>query len=273
MTKIDTSSRPQQVTSSGNSNIDRPEVTTSQPYRLTVKRGVLAVIIMYLCQILAGIGLSYFFKFFDTPGGIFGSVDIQMIGMFSALIGGIIVLLLFWTDIRRLGRSFYPQIGLVPSILKIKHAVFLVFSVVTATHFLAWIYRSVILPLFGQGGIIGGGSQMFEHISETGSIGGMAAFLILALVVGPVMEEVVFRGYLQSSLSRRMPQWLAITVTSLIFMAGHGPIVLWPMYFVYSIAWGWIFIRTKSLKMAILIHVLSNLFYTIVGFAGWEILA
>ncbi len=26
-------------------------------------------------------------------------------------------------------------------------------------------------------------------------------------------------------------------------------------------------------KMAVLIHVLSNLFYAIVGFAGWDILA
>ena len=34
-----------------------------------------------------------------------------------------------------------------------------------------------------------------------------------------------------------------------------------------------VMIRTGSLRMAILVHVLSNLFYAIVGFAGWEILA
>jgi membrane protease YdiL (CAAX protease family) len=45
------------------------------------------------------------------------------------------------------------------------------------------------------------------------------------------------------------------------------------MYLVFSMAWGWVMIRTGSLKMAILVHVLSNLFYTVVGFAGWDILA
>jgi membrane protease YdiL (CAAX protease family) len=49
--------------------------------------------------------------------------------------------------------------------------------------------------------------------------------------------------------------------------------ILWPMYFLFSITWGWIYLKSGSLKMAILIHVLSNLFYAVVGFAGWDILA
>ncbi len=43
----------------------------------------------------------------------------------------------------------------------------LIILLLSATHFLAWIYRSVILPLVDQGGVIGGGSQMFAHIQET----------------------------------------------------------------------------------------------------------
>ena len=149
----------------------------------------------------------------------------------------------------------------------------LVFLLCSATHFIAWTYRSVILPLVGQGGIIGGASQMFAHIQDAGSVFGMTGFLVLALIVGPVMEEIIFRGYLQSALARRMPHWGAIAITSLLFMAGHGPTILWPMYFVYSIAWGWIFMHTRSLKMAIAIHVLSNLFYTVVAVMGWRLLA
>ena len=45
------------------------------------------------------------------------------------------------------------------------------------------------------------------------------------------------------------------------------------VWIMYSATWGWILLRTGSLKMAILIHVLSNLFYAVVGFAGWDILA
>jgi membrane protease YdiL (CAAX protease family) len=60
---------------------------------------------------------------------------------------------------------------------------------------------------------------------------------------------------------------------ALLFMAGHGPTSLWPMYIVYSVAWGWIFMHTRSLKMSIAIHMLSNLFYTVVAVMSWEILA
>ncbi|MFT5302149.1 MAG: membrane protease YdiL (CAAX protease family) [Mariniblastus sp.] len=75
--------------------------------------------------------------------------------------------------------------------------VILLYSVI---HFLAWIYRSLILPLVDQGGMIGVGSKMFAHIQGTGSVLGMTGFLVLALFVGPVMEELIFRGYLQSAI-------------------------------------------------------------------------
>lgn len=243
--------------------------TATESYQLTIKKGILAIMVMYACQIIAGIALSYVFKLTDTPG----EVDIQIIGLLSVLISGIMVLLLFWWDIRRSGASFYPQIGLQPSTIKNSKTVLLVFAALVTTHFLAWIYRSVVLPVYDQGGIIGGGSQMFSYIQENEGWLEMTGFLILALIVGPIMEEVVFRGYLQSSLAKRFPAWGAIAITSLVFMAGHGPMVLWPMYFMFSYVWGWSFLRTGSLKTAILLHVLSNLFYTVVGFAGWDILA
>jgi membrane protease YdiL (CAAX protease family) len=257
---------------SASSEKPNPDLTgdmSTQPYQLTIKKGILAIIVMYACQLFAGVVISYAFKLIDSTGG----VDIQIIGLLSVLLSGIMVLLLFWWDIHRSGSSFYPQIGLQPSIIKNSKAVLLVIVTLGTTHFLAWVYRSVILPMFDQEGIIGGGSQMFSYIQTNGGGLEMTGFLILALIVGPLMEEVVFRGYLQSSLAKRIPAWGALSLTSLIFMAGHSPMILWPMYFMFSAAWGWIYLRTGSLKMAVLIHMLSNLFYTVVGFAGWDILA
>lgn len=237
--------------------------------QLTLKRGILAIVVMYACQLLAGIITSYSFKFF-VPSK---TVSIEVIGVSSALLSGIIILFLFWWDLNRSGKSFYPQIGLQDSKIKNNKGVLLVIAALVSTHFLAWIYRSVILPSFDQAGIIGGGSKMFSFIQANGGVLEMSGFLLLALIVGPIMEEVVFRGYLQSSLAKRIPSWAAISITSVIFAAGHNPMILWPMYFLFSITWGWIYVRTGSLKMAILIHVLSNLFYTVIGFAGWDILA
>ncbi len=245
--------------------------TTS--YKLTVTHGILAVVIMYASQILSGICFSYGVRYIDGISRSAAETDFQLIGMLSVLTGGTIVLLLFGVHSRIAGKELLAQIGCQPSKLTVGSGLSLVVVVLTATHLFAWVYRSVLLPLVGQGGIVGGGSQMFAYIRATGSIPAMAAFLLLALLVGPMMEEVIFRGYLQSSLTRRMPQWAAVSVASLVFMAGHSPVVLWPMYFVYGAAWGWVFIRTGALRMAIVIHVLSNLFYTVVGFARWDILA
>ena len=268
-----TGSKPTGVTPENTPDLDGTLSASKRPYRLTIKRGFLALLIMYACQTLVGLGFAYGVKLLRGGSDGAGTIDIQMIGMTSVLIGGAVVLLWAWTDIRRLGPSFLPQIGLQKSVVKTSQAAILIILLLSATHFLAWIYRSVILPLVDQGGIIGGGSQMFAHIQETGSVFGMIAFLVLALIVGPVMEEVVFRGYLQSALARRMPTWGAITITSLVFMAGHGPQILWPMYFMFSVAWGWVFAHTKSLKAAIAFHSLSNLFYAVIAIMGWKILA
>jgi len=243
----------------------------SSSFRLTAKYGVLAVVVMYAAQLIAGTGVSFLLKPLLQDDS--GTVDIQIIGLMSILIAGALVLSVFWLHYRREGHALLEEVSFKPSEMPRGQGLRLVITVLVLTHLFAWIYRSVFLPEIGHGGVIGGGSQMFSYVSDTGSIPAMVAFLSLALFVGPAMEEVVFRGYLQSSLSKTMPLWAALSVTSLVFMAGHSPIVLWPMYFVYSVSWGWVMVRTGSLKMAILIHVLSNLFYTIVGFAGWEILA
>ena len=244
-------------------------MTETKHQQLTIKRGLLAIVIMYACQLLAGIAISYGFKFFSPTN----KVPLEILGLTSALLSGIMIITFFWWDIRRSGENFYPEIGLQPSKIKKSNGLLLVIAALVLTHFLAWIYRSVILPGFGHEGIIGGGSKMFSFIHTNGGALEMGGFLLLALFIGPIMEEVVFRGYLQSSLAKKIPLWVAILITSIVFTLGHSPMILWPMYFLYSATWGWILVRTGSLKMAILIHVLSNLFYAFVGFAGWDILA
>ena len=244
-------------------------MTETKHQQLTIKRGILAIVIMYACQLLAGIAISYGFKFFSPTN----KVSIEILGLTSALLSGIMIITFYWWYIRRSGETFYPEIGLQPSKIKKSKGLLLVIAVLVSTHFLAWIYRSVILPAFGHEGIIAGGSKMFSFIQTNGGVLEMSGFLLLALLIGPIMEEVVFRGYLQSSLIKKIPLWAAIMITSIVFTVGHSPMILWPMYFLYSATWGWILVRTGSLKMAILIHVLSNLFYAVVGFAGWNILA
>ncbi|MGB0429690.1 MAG: hypothetical protein ACPGLV_04390 [Bacteroidia bacterium] len=164
--------------------------TTTNRQHLTIKRGILALVIMYASQLIAGTAISYAFKLFEPTN----QIPLEIIGLASTLLSGMMVLTFFWWDIRRSGKPFYPEVGLQPSRFRKSKGLLLVIAALFSTHFLAWIYRSVILPAFGYEGIIGGGSKMFNFIQTNGGVLDMSGFLLLALLVGPVMEEFVFRG-------------------------------------------------------------------------------
>ena len=178
---------------------------------------------MYACQLLAGIAISYGVKYFFPTD----EVPLEILGLSTALLSGFMIITFLWWDIRKSGEPFYPEIGFQPIKIKKVTDILLLLVVLVSTHFLAWIYRSVILPALGHEGIIGGGSKMFSFIQTNGGVLEMSGFLLLALFVGPIMEELVFRGYLQSSLAKKTPLWAAILITSTIFTFGHSPMILW----------------------------------------------
>lgn len=89
--------------------------------------------------------------------------------------------------------------------------------------------------------------------------------LILAAVVGaPLVEEVIYRGMLQSALLRLTKHaWASVLLASAAFALIHrvGGAVPWhaiPTLFVLGLAMGIAFERTKSLGVPIVMHMLFN---------------
>ena len=84
------------------------------------------------------------------------------------------------------------------------------------------------------------------------------AVIFFAIVIGPVFEEVLFRGMLQSMIKGYLRRpWLAIMMTSVIF-ATHHPWMHWPGIFVLSAGMGYAYEKSGSLFRPIFIHVLFN---------------
>lgn len=78
-------------------------------------------------------------------------------------------------------------------------------------------------------------------------------------ILGPVLEEVMFRGAIQGYMMRRVrTPWVAIVVAALVFGVFH----LNPVQIVYAtllgVVFGWIYYRTGSLLSVIVGHVLNN---------------
>ena len=82
--------------------------------------------------------------------------------------------------------------------------------------------------------------------------------------MGPILEEMLFRGALQGYLQAicRIP-WVAIVVSSLVFGVVHMNPAQIPFAFLLGMMFGWLYYRTGSLLPGIVGHVLNNVVATI----------
>jgi membrane protease YdiL (CAAX protease family) len=90
-------------------------------------------------------------------------------------------------------------------------------------------------------------------------------FLVVVVLTTPLQaagEEYLFRGLLLQSLgATRMPGWLCVVISALLFATAHGQFdpPLFADRFVLGIALAWVAIRTGGLEAGIAIHAVKNL--------------
>ncbi len=81
-----------------------------------------------------------------------------------------------------------------------------------------------------------------------------------SLVLAPIAEEILFRGFLQSALRKLTGSaWLGIAITSVIFTLSHAPMFYsMPPLLVLSVVLGYNYERSGRLVSPILIHMIFN---------------
>lgn len=125
-----------------------------------------------------------------------------------------------------------------------------------------------LLLLPGVVGLNGLGAGFFELFGGEASdtalevilpLEGGALFgaLVLAILVGPLIEEVLFRGFLQPLLVQNLGETGGIAVTSLMFAVLH-PSATWLPIFGLSCLLGVIQLRTHRLVAAWVVHATHN---------------
>ena len=84
---------------------------------------------------------------------------------------------------------------------------------------------------------------------------------IQVMIIGPIIEELLFRGILLRSLLEKFYQrpFKAIIYTSLVFGFVHFNLVQGMFSFLGGIILGVIYYYTKSIKLCILTHILNNI--------------
>lgn len=88
--------------------------------------------------------------------------------------------------------------------------------------------------------------------------GGALAVLLVAVIVAPLLEEFLFRGWLQRALERRYPAGVAIGVTALVFSLAHLQAFGFPARLVAGGVFGYAAWRTRSIWPGVVLHGLYN---------------
>lgn len=87
--------------------------------------------------------------------------------------------------------------------------------------------------------------------------GALAAGLLLAVVVQPWLEELLFRAFLQPLLVQNLRASGGVALTSLVFASLHGEDAFLPV-FGLSLLLGGVMLRTRSLPAVWAVHALHN---------------
>lgn len=95
----------------------------------------------------------------------------------------------------------------------------------------------------------------FSNIAQQGEA--ILAFIMLVMIA-PIAEELLFRGYLFGKLRKYAPLWISILITSALFAAVHFAWNVGLDVFALSIVLCLLRVITGSLWPSIMLHMLKN---------------
>jgi membrane protease YdiL (CAAX protease family) len=181
-----------------------------------------------------------------------GDPTVAQAVLWGLILSGVVTLLLMWFNLRKDGRA--EQIGLfAPSKRDLPTTLGIGVLLVGAVTLFNYIYATYVIP----------GVELQDDLKallkalSTGPLNILLKYLAVA-GMAPLLEELLFRGYLQNSFMRKMKPGYAIALASLIFAAVHFQPLATPALFVMGAAFGYLYHLTGSLKTNIALHALNN---------------
>lgn len=223
----------------------------------------------------AGALLAVLFAAFLAKDAVLNSRAVTAMNPSSAVLARVVVLAAFYGAqiatlallVRRKGLTLwtaFPIGRLRTSIASKAASVGLVVALLVGARAAAWIYGTIAQAL-------GWNPPDVVNSSLTDLFGpdafGLALAVIMVILVGPFIEEIVFRGVLLEAFESKMNATIALVAQAALFGLYHfTPWMLVPT-FMLGLATGWIARSRESLWPAIALHALYNA--VPVGIAFW----
>ncbi len=204
-------------------------------------------LMIYIGVVLACLCVGAFIFHLGMPLQQFAK---EMTNVYASL-GVIITFLILRKNSRRAGSTFFEDATLYRHNLDWKKILLCVFFGIGAA-----LGLSALISLMPSVGIIADYEDSVANVYQRWSV---ILSMIFNTFFTPLVEEVVFRGYM---LNRLLPHWgekKALLVTSVVFALMHGSI-LWVLY---AFVMGWIIGKVSILE--------DNIFYAIVLHIGFNL--
>ncbi len=116
------------------------------------------------------------------------------------------------------------------------------------------ILTSILSLLFA----VTGYQPVTSDITTPVTLPGLVLYFILLAVLPPIFEEIAFRGILMQSL-RRFGDGFALLISALLFGLFHLNMVQAPYAFLLGLWFGYLVLRTGSLRISMVLHACINL--------------
>ncbi|MEL6319414.1 MAG: type II CAAX endopeptidase family protein [Cyanobacteria bacterium J06626_14] len=104
----------------------------------------------------------------------------------------------------------------------------------------------------------GGSNPLLEIVLTEGDTVALGIFFFTAAIAAPIFEEILFRGFLLPSLTRYMPMWGAIILSSIIFATAHLSFSEVLPLTILGMVLGFVYARSRNLLSSMMVHSLWN---------------
>jgi membrane protease YdiL (CAAX protease family) len=129
---------------------------------------------------------------------------------------------------------------------------------------LGWVWpRSayIVIALLGGASLSSGVALYLRFRGHSQPSMPIGELLVLGVVLGPILEESVFRGCLLPVLAQTTGNLAAVILTALLFALFHQPanLVHWASFTATGVAYGWMRVASGSTTAGALMHATYNL--------------
>jgi len=188
------------------------------------------------------------------------SSAIPVVIIFGLIAAAIVQLFLMWLYLRKPGRMAIlglNSFGKVP----LRQAMVLAVVVIMAAMAFNYIYATYIIPGVGMQEEM---AKILAAIPRT-PLNIAAIYFATAFCSMPLNSNSSTMGMLQNAVAKYVPFWAAILLSSFLFAVVHMQLYAIPGLMSLSIAFGYLYHRTGSLRTNIILHMANNAFALVVS--------